>query len=89
MDTSMKLGGFAVVLGAMFGGAVAVGNATGSWLPHTESLEHNAHGERLTTPASPPAVSGVAGAPVTSGNSDPATTMPGTSPAGLTAIEGG
>ncbi len=30
MNTSIKLGGSAVVLAAVFGGAIAVGNAAGS-----------------------------------------------------------
>ncbi len=89
MNIPMKLGGFAVVLAAVFGGAVAVGNATGSWLPRTESVEHNAHGETPTTPANPPAVSGAANAPAASGSSEPAASMADTSPTGLTATEGG
>lgn len=89
MNTSMKLGGFAVVLAAVFGGAVAVGNATGSWMPRTESVEHNAYGETSTTPVSPPAVSDSADDPVASGSSEPAATMADTSPTGLTATEGG
>lgn len=89
MNTSMKLGGFAMILAAVFGGAVAVGNATGSWLPRAESVEHNVHGETSSTPASPPAVSGAADAPAASSSGEPATTMADTSPTGLTSTEGG
>lgn len=88
MNTSMKLGGFALVVAAVFGGAVAVGNATGSWVPRTESVEHNAHGATSTTATSPPAVTGAADTPV-SGGSEPVTAMADTSPTGLTATEGG
>ncbi|WP_333893224.1 hypothetical protein [Mycolicibacterium gadium] len=88
MNTSMKLGGFALGVAAVFGGAVAVGNATGSWVPRTESVEHNAHGATSTTPTSPPAVTGAADTPV-SGGSEPVTAMADTSPTGLTATQGG
>lgn len=88
MNTSMKLGGFALAVAAVFGGAAAVGNATGSWVPRTESVEHNADGGTSTTPASPPAVAGAADTPV-SGGSEPATALADTSPTGLTATEGG
>lgn len=88
MNTSMKLGGFALVVAAVFGGAVAVGNATGSWVPRTESFEHNALGATSTTPTSPPAVTGAADTPV-SGGSEPVTAMADTSPTGLTATQGG
>ncbi|WP_255374827.1 hypothetical protein [Mycobacterium sp. GA-2829] len=43
MNTPIKLGGFAVVLAAVFTGSVVVGNTTGSQLPPAESAEHNAH----------------------------------------------
>lgn len=89
MNTSMKLGGFAVVLAAVFGGAVAVGNATGSWLPRTESVKHDVRGETSTTPAGPPAVSGAADDPAVSGGSEPVATLADTSPTGLTATDGG
>ncbi|ORB62784.1 hypothetical protein [Mycolicibacterium tusciae] len=89
MNTSMKLGGFAVVLAAVFGGAVAVGNATGSWVPRTESVEHDVHGATSTTPVGPPAVSGAADDPVVSGGSEPAATLADTSPTGLRATDGG
>jgi len=88
MNASMKLGGFALVVAAVFGGAVAVGNATDSWVPRTETVEHNAHGATANTPASPPAVTGAADTPV-SGGSEPAAATADTSPTGLTATEGG
>lgn len=89
MNTSMKLGGFALIVGAVFGGAVAVGNATSSWVPRTESVEHNAHGETSTTSASTPAVTGAADTPVRSGGAEPVAAMADTSPTGLTATDGG
>ncbi|RAV10020.1 hypothetical protein DQP55_16100 [Mycolicibacterium sp. GF69] len=89
MNTSMKLGGFALVLAAVFGGAVALGDATGSRLPGNESVEHNVHGERSTAPASQSAVSGAADTPVVTGGTESAATIADTSPTGLTATEHG
>lgn len=89
MNIPMKLGGFAILVAAVFGGAVAVGNATSSWVPRPERVEHNAHGATSTTSTSAPAVSGAADDPVASSDSEPATTMADTSPTGLTATDGG
>ncbi|WP_099039361.1 hypothetical protein [Mycobacterium neglectum] len=89
MNIPMKLGGFAVVLAVVFGGAVAVGNATGSWVPRTERVEHNAHGATSATSTSALAASGAADAPLASSDSEPATTMADTSPTGLTATDSG
>ena len=84
MNTPTKLGGFALTLLAVFGGAVAVGNATGSWMPRTENLEHNAHGATSTTPTAPAADT----AGVTAG-ADSTTAQIDASPTGLTATENG
>lgn len=89
MNTSMKLGGFALVVAVVFGGAIVVGNATGSWVPPTESVQHNVHGATSAAPASPPAVSGAADAPGASSSNEPAPAKADTSATGLTATESG
>lgn len=89
MNTSMKLSGFALVVAVVFGGAIVVGNATGSWVPRTESVQHNVHGATSGAPASPPAVSGAADAPAASSSNEPAPAKADTSATGLTATESG
>jgi hypothetical protein len=88
MNASMKLGGFALVVAAVFGGAVAVGSATDSWVPRNGGVEHNAHGATANTPTSRIAVTGAADTPV-SGSSEPAAAKADTSATGLTATQGG
>lgn len=88
MNTSMKLGGFALAVAAVFGGAFAVGKATGSWMPLPEGVEHNVHGATSSAPASPSTVTGAEDTPV-SGDSEPATAMADFRPTGLTATENG